>query len=303
MSGGKSIGLALGGGAARGLCHLGVLQALSENNISIGAVAGTSMGAIIGGLYAAEGDCGAVAGRLRGYLESDLFRGAKLDYLHGRHPVEGEGIFFRFSQMARRGLFYTASLRRPSFITEEDANRHYRALLPDIPIEGTRIPFCATAVDLTTGEPFLFRAGSLRQAVSASCAIPGVLPPVPFGGHLLVDGGWLEAVPVEPARDLGAEVVVAVDVGRDMSEFEPPRSALDIVFRSDAITRRALARERIRSADLVLTPKVGNLHWADFSGVEAAVEAGRRAVTERLPELRRLVAGRRKWFSFSGKGG
>lgn len=296
------IALALGGGAARGLAHIGILEVFQEENIQIDLIAGTSMGAIIGAMYAIEPDLRAVRQRFRDYLASAEFKEAKFDFIKDKDGVEGEGIFFKFSQFARKGLFLTSTITRRAFLSDQTSHNNLAFLVPDRAMEQTRIPFCATAMDLVAGEEYLFTSGSLQQALRASCAIPGIMPPLELQGRQLVDGGWIDAVPVRPARKLGADFVIAVDVGRNIAEFEPPRSALDIVFRADAITRHALSRQRLSEADYVLCPVTGRTHWADFGSMDLLIEAGRREALQHLEELRRQLKRRRLKYFFLGPG-
>lgn len=296
------IALALGGGAARGLAHIGILEVFQEQKIPVDIIAGTSMGAIIGAMYACDPDLPAIRQRFRAYLASPEFKEAKFDFIKEKDGVEGEGIFFKFSQFARKGLFLTNTITRRAFLSEQTSHDNLAFLVPEQAIETTRIPFCATAMDLVVGEEYLFTCGSLQQALRASCAIPGIMPPLELQGRQLVDGGWIDAVPVRPARKLGADFVIAVDVGRDITEFEPPRSALDIVFRADAVTRHALSRQRLSEADYVLCPATGRTHWADFGSMDLLIEAGRREALQHLEELRRQLKRRRLKYFFLGLG-
>lgn len=298
------VALALGGGAARGLAHIGILEVFQEENFPVDIIAGTSMGAIIGAMYATDPDLLAIRQRFRDYLVSAEFRQAKFDFIKDKDEVEGEGIFYKFSQFARKSLFLTNSITRRAFLSEQASHSNLAFLVPDRAIETTRIPFCATAMDLIAGEEYLFTSGSLQQALRASCAIPGIMPPLEWQGRQLVDGGWIDAIPVRPARKLGADFVIAVDVGRDITEFEPPRSALDIVFRADTITRHALSRLRLSEADYVLCPPTGRTHWADFARMDELIDSGRREALQHLDALRRQVKRRRlKYFFLGGEKG
>lgn len=294
------IALALGGGAARGLAHIGILEVFQEEKFPVDIIAGTSMGAIIGAMYASEPDLAAIRQRFRDYLASPEFKEAKFDFIKDKDEVEGEGIFYKFSQFARKGLFLTNTITRRAFLSEQTSHDNLAFLVPERAIETTRIPFCATAMDLIAGEEYLFTSGSLQQALRASCAIPGIMPPLELQDRQLVDGGWIDAVPVRPARKMGADFVIAVDVGRDITEFEPPRSALDIVFRADAITRHALSRQRLSEADCVLCPSTGRTHWADFSRMDELIDAGRREALQHLDQLRHQLKRRRLKYFFLG---
>ncbi len=295
------IGLALGGGAARGFAHIGVLEALRDNDIPIGVIAGTSMGAIIGGMYATNLDIDAVKEKIHSYIASDVFKKARFDFLKEKDLAEGEGIFYRFSQFVHKSIFYTLSITKKAFISEETVNRNIELLLDDINIEDTLIPFAVTSLDLNSGEEFVIKSGPLRKAVAASCAIPGILPPVEYGKKLLVDGGWIDAVPVAPASQLGADVEIGVDIGRGLGEFEKTANALDIAFRSDTVSRYALSGEKIKSADLILKPDVSDIHWADFDRIDECIREGRNATDRSIGNIRRVIRKKRILGFFRGK--
>jgi NTE family protein len=282
------IGLALGGGASRGLSHIGVLEAFEQYGIPIDCIAGTSMGAIIGAMYATEPDAAAVKRRFLAFLDSKAFKESRFDYMADL-AAEQEGIFNRLSHFARKSIFFTLIMTRRSFIDQEATTQNFALIIDDIDMSSTRIPFCTSTLDLVTGEEYVFRQGSLRRAVAASCAIPGLLPPVEIDGRLLVDGGWINAVPIRPVRRLGADLVVAVDVNSDLPRYQEPDHALDVLTRAEAVTRWALADHLCRESDLLLTPEAGSNHWSDFSQVEEALASGRREVEQFLPELRKLI--------------
>ena len=298
MFGRCKIGLALGGGAARGLSHIGVLEAFEQNGISIDCIAGTSMGAIIGAMYAVQPDAAAVKRKFISFLASKAFQESRFDFM-AQKDLEQTGIFNRLSHFARKSLFYTLLMTRRSFIEQETTSENFAILIEDVLLEETVIPFCTSSLDLISGEEFVFCEGSLRLAVAASCAIPGLLPPVEINGRFLVDGSWINPVPVRSARRLGADLVIAVNVNSDLDPYQEPVSAIGVVTRSETVTRWALGNRLCREADLVLCPEAGDNHWADFSLVEDAVDSGRIAVEQYLPELRRLIAKKRRQVLFS----
>lgn len=286
----KRVGLALGGGAARGLAHIGVLQALEEAEVPVDLITGTSMGAIIGAMYASDPRIDPLHDKLLEYLKSDIFRKARLDFvIERKNNIDGEGLFFRFSQLARKKIFFTLAMTMVSFVSQETRDKSFEFLLPDINIEDTKLPFAAIALDLISGKEVVIDHGSLRTAISATSALPGILPPVDFQGTKLVDGGWIDAVPVQPARDMGADIVIAVDVGCDLGDPGEANSGLDIVFRADAAARNALSNLQIQQADLVICPSVGITHWADFSRADEIIANGRLATLERLSEIKALL--------------
>jgi len=288
----KRLGLALGGGAARGMAHIGVLKALEEAGIKIDVITGTSMGAIIGGMYAARPQADLLREKFAAYLKSDIFRKSRLDFAIDREPGDGEGLFYRYSQLARQKLFLTLSMTKLAFVSQATADKSFAYLLPDINIEQMPIPFATSALDLRSCREVVLSSGPLRRAVAATSALPGVLPPVALDGMMLVDGGWINAVPITPARRLGADLVIAIDVGCDLGEIEEASSGLGVVFRADVAARNALSELQLTKADLLIRPEVGHNHWADFSRADLLIDKGYQAAKLRLPQIRSLLRGR-----------
>ena len=292
------IGLALGGGAARAFSHVGVLAGLERHNLKIDLVTGTSMGAIFGAMYATQPDIAALRTRLAAYLASEEFSDSGFDFFR-ELDAQGEGLLFRMRRMVRRGVFNTLVVTRSALVSDEVARCNYAYLVDDLDVAQTRIPFASVALDLRSGERVVLDRGRLRDIIAASCAMPGVLNPVELDGRLLVDGGWAEAVPVLAARQLGADFVIAVEAGNPPSGGSPPpRNALDVIGRADALVRHALANSQLQSADFILAPSNGVSHWADFSTAEKAADRGEEELERRLPELRRAIAAarRRSWW-------
>ena len=297
----NKIGLALGGGAARAFSHIGVIAGLEKHGIPIDIVTGTSMGAIIGAMYAARGDVAELKRKIAAYLRSDEFSTSGFEFFR-ELDADGEGLLFQVGRLARRGMFNALMVTRTALVSDETAMRNYACMVEDMPIEDTCIPFAAVALDLSSGEGVVLNRGPLRSAIAASCAMPGVLNPVEHDGRLLVDGGWAEAVPVRAARQLGADFVIAVDVGDPPPVLDAPRNALDVIARADAMVRRILATEQLKSVDFIFSPHNGVTHWADFSTAEQAIALGEEEVDRRIHELRRTIGKmkRRRWWSWGG---
>lgn len=283
-----TVGLALGGGAARGLAHLGVLRALRRAEIPVDVVTGTSMGAIIGGAWLASEDGDDLEGRIRGVLTSDEFRKTKLSFLRETKEQRG-GLFFSVANLVRRGIFFGVSNLRPSFLSAEAFASSLDAILPDVPIASLRKPFGAVCLDIEAAEEVLVRTGSVRTAAWASSAIPGILPPVPLNGRMLIDGGWVDKIPVLPAFMLGADVVVAVDITADLADAKDYRRGVDIMVRANSIKDAALVSYQRGMADVVIRPAVSHIHWADFASFERCIEAGDEAATEMVPRIREVL--------------
>ncbi len=280
------IGLALGGGAARGFAHLGVLRALEEARRAPVAISGTSIGAIIGGAFAAEGASEPVRRRLVEYISSRRFRDVQLEFL-SRRPPEGVGLRDRVSRAVKRSLFFGRTYVRESFIPEEIYREHLVGLVPDVPIERLPVPFAAVASDLVSGRAVEFRGGNLRRAVLASGAIPGVMPPLPLGEMILVDGVATDRVPVRALLDMPVDLIIAVDVATDFQAYIPPlRRGVAIHDRANQVTEWSLRRVRLGIADVELHPDVAEFNPLDFPGALPSVERGEESVRAAAARLR-----------------
>ncbi len=282
--------LALGGGAARGLAHLGVLKVFEDAHVPIHMIAGTSLGAMMGGLYATKPDATYWMERVEQFLRSFVSRKRRLDFIRKLEQPNNHnhGFFNDMSFLIRKGYFWGVTATQSAFVTEQEYRDLIYPLISDISIEQTKIPFACVATDIRNGKRVMYTTGSLRTAISASCALPGIFPPVQDNGMLLVDGGWVERVPVICAWEMGADIVIAVDVSSDVELFEE-KSGLDIVLRADAVTRIYLNEILVRNADVVIHPAVGGTHWADFSNPKEMYKQGETAALEKLISIRTLL--------------
>jgi NTE family protein len=282
--------LALGGGAARGLAHLGVLKVFQDAKLPIDLIAGTSLGALIGGLYASRPDAVYWIERVEQYLRSFRSRKTRLEFIRRLETPQNNkhGFFADMANLIRKGYFWGVTATKPAFISESEYEEFLNPLIPDIAIEETKIPFGCVATDISNGRRVVYTSGSLRTAIRASCALPGIFPPVNDNGMMLVDGGWVERVPVICARDMGADVVIAIDVSSEMAKFDDT-SGLDIVLRADAVTRVFLNGLLLEEADVVIHPPVGKVHWADFSDSRDLIRQGELATLERMVAIRSTI--------------
>jgi NTE family protein len=283
---GFRVGLALGGGAARGLAHIGVLKVLEEEQIPVDLIVGTSIGALVGGVYATTQSSAATEKRFLDFIFSKQFKRSKFDFLkesREAHP----GLFYNFISLVKKGIFYSFSMAKTSWISAEHFEHNINGVLDDVDIKQTTIPFTAVAADIVNGDEVMIREGSLRQAVSASSAVPGLLPPVNIGGRHLVDGGWIHKVPVLPALRLGADLVIAVDVSKEIQDTDGFKNGLNIMVRANAIRSDALKRMQCRFADVVVEPDIDHIHWADFSAIVECIKLGAAATRAQLGRIRR----------------
>lgn len=282
------MGLALGGGAARGLAHIGVLRALLREGIPVDIITGTSMGAIIGGAYAATGDIVSVEHGVRRLLASEQFQKTRVAFLRETRSQRG-GLLYSVSRFLRQGIVYGMSTMRSSFLSAEEFAGSMGAIVPDARIEDLNPRFAAISVDLDAGEEVVLSRGSLRDAVAASAAIPGILPPRRLNGRLLIDGGWVDKIPILPAFRLGADVVVAVDISAELEDGKVYKRGLDVFLRANSIKDAVLVGFIRRLADVVIQPAVRRVHWADFEQVDYCISAGDHATADAVPRIRELL--------------
>jgi len=289
MSGGLQIGLALGSGGARGLAHAGVLEALEEEGIRPALVAGTSMGAIVGGLYAQDPDPSRVWSRLEAYVNNDDFASywapfVPRDENEAHDPQSRLAGVFDYMQ---RKMIAVKTVTQASMQDESKLRGPLQELFGPVNFADLRIPFAAVALDLISGSKVVYTDGPLVQGVYASSAIPSVFPPIQADGMMICDGGGPFRVPVDACQDLGAQLIVAVDI----PAFEETKftTGLDMILRSNTIARQRLNRLVCARADFVIRPEVTEFHWADFGAGEACRARGYTAAREAIPALRKLL--------------
>ncbi|MEA4870751.1 MAG: patatin-like phospholipase family protein [Christensenella sp.] len=256
----KKIGLALGAGSAKGFAHIGVLQALDEAGIHVDMISGSSMGAIIGGIYSVGTDL---------YMLEKFIKSIKLyDYLDVKLPLAG-GV-----------------------LKGERLQELVRVFTHNKTFAETKTPFCCVAVDAETAKLDVLEEGPLHESIRASMSIPAFFEPVKLNGKTYIDGGVLERVPCKTLRDHGMDVVIGVDVGyhgdvKDVSDM----GVYSLMNHTISIMQWELTKYRRAEADLMLVPEVlfvRGRFQTDQAG--ATIDEGRRAVIEALPQIRRMIA-------------
>jgi NTE family protein len=253
------IGLALSGGAARGIAHVGVLRALEENAIPIDAIAGASAGALIGGAYAA---------------------GLSIAQL------EAMARKFRWRHMSR------FSFSRLGLQSNAPMEKFLRVSLPVTRFEELRIPFAALATDLQNGTAVVMRdQGDVIFAIRASVCLPAFYVPVrDTEGRLLVDGGLVANLPISYTRDLGVDIVIAVDVGADGARFmDRPRTALGVMTQVFVAVERIVSDQEKEKADLIITPKVGHIRWDETRRAAEFLKIGYETALESIDQIKDLI--------------
>jgi NTE family protein len=253
------IGLALSGGAARGMAHVGVLRALVENGIPIDCIAGTSAGSIVGGAFAA---------------------GLSVD------EIAEFGRQLRWRDIGR------VTMSRLGVQSNERLEQYMRARLPVTTFEDLAIPFAAVATDLRTGEAVVLKGeGDVPFAIRASCTIPGwYVPVLDQEGRQLVDGGLVAVVPASVTRSLGCDLVIAVDVNSEGATFiTPSSSVIGVLLQSMMVVQKTASRRQLEMSDLVISPKVGHIRWDEMGRADELMAAGYKVGLESIPKIRALM--------------
>ena len=285
------VALALGGGGARGCAHVGVLKVLEREGIPIDMIVGTSIGAVVGAMYATLGRAADVEQRFKDFLRSEEYRKSGLDLFKRKEPVEN--FFGQVATYIRQRIVVNLAQSKSSLVGSERLRRAMQFLIPDGRIEETKIPFFAIASNILNGEQVLFDEGDMRTIIGASACIPGFLPPYEVNGYLLVDGSVVCPIPVEPARSLGADVVIAVDVSQELNDNPDLSNVVNIIFQTNHMTARHYNLHLLKQADVVIRPNVGLVHWSEFKLLNYMVEEGERVTEEALPQIRKVLRNRR----------
>ena len=264
-----AVGLVLGGGAARGIAHVGALQALEEQEIFPDVIVGTSVGALVGGLYAA----GVSAARLRALIPTISW--------------------FDLVSLKMPGINVTDIAKSlPLGLLDLDKMIPWINSLVGSPvaIEELNLPFAAIGTDLLTGEIVVMNKGPLAPAIRASCGVPGVFTPYRRNGRLLVDGVVANNLPVNVAQDLGADYVIAVDLlpmnaGQEMERQAEPRNLAEVAMTALFMLARATQIEQAL-ADVVISPAVAHINLADLTASEALLDAGYKAMVREISRIK-----------------
>jgi NTE family protein len=250
------IALALGGGAARGFAHIGVIKALEAQGIYPEIVVGTSAGSVVGALYAA-GNSGFALQR----VAMDMDEATISDWAL---PLFG----------------------KVSGVLKGEALQNYvNKAVHNVPMEKLKLSFGAVATDLNSGQPILFRRGNTGQAVRASSAVPSVFQPVKIGSHSYVDGGLVAPVPVRFAREMGADFIIAVNISTQ-TDAQAAVSSLEVLMQTFSIMGQRLNHYELKDADVVIQPSLGTMGGGDFNARNLAILAGEQAAAAVMPQIK-----------------
>jgi NTE family protein len=255
------IGLALGGGMARGCAHVGVLRELEKHDIPIDLIAGTSVGSLIGGAYASG-------------LSPD--------------QIEKMALTISWNDLGR------VALSKLGFYNSERTEDYIRKNFPVAEFEKTRVPFGAVATDLQTGKMVIFTEGSLPLAIRASCAMPIFYTPVMVNGRMMVDGGLVGHIPASVTRLMGADIVIAVDVNSQHLPIPPPTHLFSVMSQALSVMGSTSVQYLYADADIVIRPQIDHVRPDDLSKAAEMIAAGEEAARRVIGKIKRSMGPRKQ---------
>lgn len=280
--------LVLGGGGARGISHLGVLRVLERERIQPDLIIGTSIGAIIGGMYAQTLDTKICEEKIKKLFKSDFFTKIGLDFFVLEDYVDRHNFLDQWINKAKRNYILSRSITGESALPEKVLHEALSYLIDDMDITKCRIPFGAVATDIRNGDVVIIRTGSLTTAVAASTSIPALTTPIEINNRLLIDGGAACITPVLPAKRISNNPVVAVDVWKTVTHQKLPSRGLGMLLRAGEITQVNLNRLLVEQADVIIQPAVQEYSWVKFSRYNELIEKGVHATEKILPDIKNL---------------
>lgn len=284
------IGLALGGGGARGLAHIGVLRVLEKERIPIDIITGTSAGAIIGGMYAQNPSVDIVEYKMRTFIASKEFKKTGIE--HAIQKPSGENFFRQFAENLKERLVINIACSRISIVANKRLYVALTSLLEASNIEDTTIRFGAVSSDLVTGESVLSTSGDIMLAIMASASLPGFLPPLEHGEQKLTDGVVTDPIPVNAAISMGADVVIAVDVSSKLDVQNRFDNIIDVIMRNSQITGHFYKEKLLESADVIIRPEVGDYHWSEFDESDTIIQKGEIAAMSIVSAMKSITTRR-----------
>ncbi len=289
-----TIGLALGGGGARGAAHIGALQSLHASGIRFDRIVGTSAGAVVGAMYAATQDPDWIEKRFRDFIESPEF-----EALGTMRMVKDQDPHSPFGQLAKKvrdQFIIVMSLNRSSILKREKLKAAFGFLLPVHTFEELKIPLEVTATDLQTGKLTVYTSGDLLEAVVKSGSIPGYVEPTIEGETLMVDGGVGMPNPM-PLLKGKVDISITVDIIKRVRSKVTELNIYNILQRSEEITFNILTEKDVAGADVVIRPDVEGIHWSEFDQFDTILINGTRAAEEAVSRIQAIIKLKSSWFT------
>ncbi|WP_066648268.1 patatin-like phospholipase family protein [Christensenella timonensis] len=252
----KKIGLALGGGSARGFAHIGVLRVLLQEKIPLDYIAGCSMGSLIGGIFAAEGDLDA---------------------------LESLAIVFDSKK------YFDITLSSSGYVKGNKVQELLKLMTKNINIEKAAVPFSCIATCVEDAKLRRFTSGPIHEAVRASISIPGIFTPYELDGKTYIDGGVIDRTAIRAAREMGADIVIGVDVSYRGEALETPRTVVDLLQDTFTISEWYLTQTYLKEADVLVLPEINDIKGSDYKDTQKIIERGMEAATAAMPGIKKAL--------------
>ncbi len=268
------------------MVHLGVIKCLEEEGIQPDIITGTSIGALIGSLYAYGFKYKQMEKKARELIESEEFKKLGFEFFKDHKK---EHSFRQLNDYIKERLIYAKMIIKPHIIEFDILRKLIKKFIPNLNIEDLPRPFATVSLDLVSGNDIVIKEGPLIDAVIKSISIPGIFPVCSENNKILVDGGPTASVPVDAAYSLGADIVIGVYLCSRLSEDFKLNSGIAINFRVDAIAKYRLNKVNAEKADVLIKPRVYTVHWADYRKIDYGINEGYRATKEKVKEIKRLI--------------
>jgi len=279
------VGLSLSGGAARGLIHLGAIEELEKEKVPVDMIAGCSIGALIGAMYAMNPNAEMVKQKIVSFLENADEQIIPFDYQRDGDGVEKRSMLKKITVSLKKSFHYGIALTQLSLLSTEKLKESLSKVIPDADFSECAIPFVCSATDITNNRAYYFSEGSLLDAVTASCSIPGLYPPIIHEGMTLVDGGWSALNHPDKLREMGAGFVIAIIIQQEIKD-ERLSTGLDVVIKSNAAAREVLSMSQLKDADVVIEPEVCDINWWDFTNSGVCMILGKERTADTVKEIK-----------------
>ena len=286
------IGLGLGGGGARGLAHIGILEVLYENKIPLSIIAGTSAGAVVGAMFAATGDPAWIKDRFKQFFNHDVFNKLGTDRMI---PASGQrSPLTQFAQKVRDRMIIALSMQRSSIVKKSRLKDALSYLIPVETFSELLVPLKVVATDLVSSDTVVYSEGDLVEAVVQSSSIPGYVEPTLKEDAVIIDGGIGMPNPVSLLAD-DADFLISVDIKKKLTRHKLDLNIYDILQRSEEVTHYKLSSDMAAKAHHVVRPKGMHYHWAEFNEMDSLVNKGKAAMEENVQQLRNEI---KTYFSY-----
>ena len=276
------IGLALGGGGARGACHIGVLKSLERRGIIPDIISGTSAGSMIGAMYASQASADIVEEKYTEHVNGEDFKDLGFRYIPNNE--KDDSVFSQvFKQMKNQYILMVSSTRK-SLVKNERLAKAANNLFESNQFDDLKIPLIVTATDLISGKPMLYKAGNVVDAVVKSSSIPGFVEPTYIGNRMLLDGGIVFPTPVPPLVGK-CDFIIAVNISKAFNASEEPDNIFEITNRARDISTLHLNSYLLKQSDFVISPEHEDVHWSAFDRTEEFIENGYNAAESEMEKL------------------